>query len=172
MPSGEFNLNDLRSEDFLLKIGIATSARELRRFLLRMPEVVELRDRVKGGFISEAAVRAYLDELYLDFVRGQQFPHEIALAALAVAIEPLVSGFVDEYLTDLARLTIVEMQIAPAVARHCKSVREKLPITHQKLMSFTQPSQAVAIFYSAPAVENSETILQTADFVDGINAAA
>ena len=61
-----------------------------------------------------------------DFKRGTQFPHEPALAAIAVAIESRQTKFADDFLLDLARLNkIAEMDLAPRVAAICLQERLK-----------------------------------------------
>jgi len=51
-----------------------------------------------------------------EFQRGTQFPHELALAALAVMLESRRTKFAEDFLLDLARLgKISEMDIAPRI---------------------------------------------------------
>jgi hypothetical protein len=121
------SLEDLLSDGFLADIGIVSSAKTLRRCLTNSAYVDGLRRAIAGGAIREETIRRFCDELMVDFERNVRFPHEYALAALAVALEDRKTDFVEEFLLDLARLNIVEMPFAPEVARGSLNHWRKLP---------------------------------------------
>lgn len=137
-------LSSLVSHEFLDAIGVVTSASALYRLLRGEPLVRALRKCLASGELSEDGVRRYVAGLSRDFQSGTQFPHEIALAAIAVALESWNSSFADEYLRDLARLRRVsEFELAPGVADRCRVVKKqdapaprrivrRLPISNKK----------------------------------------
>ncbi len=85
--------------------------------------------------ITERDIRRFTEELMRDFERGVKFPHELALAALAIAMENRRTDFVEEYLLDLARLNIAEMSLAPGVARDSMRHWRQVPRTRVKRVS-------------------------------------
>lgn len=125
-------LDRLKSDAFFEEVGLCTSASALRRVLERSETVKGVRDAIAGGAITEVAIRRFVDELSNDFEKGEQFPHELPLAALCVAIEDRRTEFTEEFLLHLARLRIVEMPIAPEVARESYLYWQKLPREHRK----------------------------------------
>lgn len=110
-------LQKLLSDDFYTGVGVISSARALRRCLYQSESVDELRRAIAGGVITENSIENFVNQLMKDFERGKQFPHELPLAAIAVAIEDRKTKFTEDFLLNLARLNkITEMSISPEVA--------------------------------------------------------
>jgi len=120
-------LGQVASDDFSISMGVVSSSHGLRRWLIKNDTVRALRRAILFGTITERAVRQFTDNLFIDFQRGTRFPHEIALSAIAVALENVNTEFASEYLNDLARLRVLEMPLAPRVAQICVSRHENLP---------------------------------------------
>ena len=129
-------LERLASEQFVASVGAVTSPQALRRYFHRCDDVKSVRTALEKGQISEATIRWFVDGLMRHFVRGFQFPFEIALAALAVALETRQTKFADDYLLDLARLRdFSEMHVAPRVAGLCMTERGKATKFKKKLLN-------------------------------------
>src|SRR5687768_8742705 len=94
----------LTTDEFIASIGAVSSPKALRKHLMQCAEVQAVRKALADGLITEATIERFTDELMDDFVRGTHFPHELALAALAVALETRHTDFAENYLLDLARL--------------------------------------------------------------------
>ena len=110
-------LIDLLSDELKIAAGAGSSPSVVRRFLLQCDKVRGVRKALAEGLLTEASVERFTEILMKDFVRGEQFKHELPLAALAVAIESRRTKFTEDYLLDLARLSkISEMDLAPRVA--------------------------------------------------------
>jgi hypothetical protein len=110
-------LDVFTSDELRAAVGTVSSPRALRRYLLRSDAVKESRKALSEGRITEETIRLFADRLMGAFERGTQFPHELALAALAVTLESRRTKFAEDFLLDLARLgKISEMDIAPRVA--------------------------------------------------------
>jgi hypothetical protein len=126
----------LGSAQFYATVGPFSSPRALRRFLSRRDEVKTVRAALANGWISEETFRFFVDQLMGDFRRGEQFPHEIALAAIAVVLESRRTRFAEDYLLDLARLNrFQEMQLAPELAGILLKERLSEPRTTTKRYS-------------------------------------
>jgi hypothetical protein len=130
-------LESITSDAFYDEIGPITSWRGLRRFLARSKAVEKLRGAVAGGVVTEKAIREFVNRLARDFERGKQFPHELPLAALTVALEERRTPFVEEFLLDLARLNITEVSLCPIIARESLKRWSSLPRTKAKENLFT-----------------------------------
>jgi hypothetical protein len=127
----------LSSHDFRAKIGALTTPRASRRYLLRSPEVWAVRDAIRHGQISEDSIRSFADGLMEEFHRGIQFPHEVALAALATVLEQRKTNFAEDFLIDLAKLRkIAEMDIAPRIAALSLQQWHKAPKSVKRNASF------------------------------------
>ncbi len=128
-------LNDLKSDEFRLALGVVSGAPGMRRCLQKSPLVRRLRGALKSGEISEARIRRFVGELSSQFCAGTAFFHEPALAAIAVAMESWNTPFADDYLRDLSRLDrIAEFHMAPLVAGLCRHAKRRdRGIQRQKL---------------------------------------
>ena len=115
-------LERLTSDELFLSVAGLSTPNALHRFLGTRYEVAEVREALREGAISEEALRRFLSRLTEDFRRGERFVHELAFAALAVAMETRPTSFAEEFLQDLARLQIGEISIATRVARECLEV--------------------------------------------------
>jgi hypothetical protein len=113
-------LQELLSDEFQASIGVVGSPEGLRRCLLKSGFVAAIRDVLWTGQLTEASIERFVAALMKDFQRGIQFPHELPMAAIAVALESRKTKFSEDYLIDLARLKkIAEMDVAPRLAAIC-----------------------------------------------------
>jgi hypothetical protein len=112
-------LQRLRSDEFALSVGFLSTPGPLRRFLRQTEDVAAIRAALEQGAITDETLRAYVSSLMQDLRRGERFPHELAVAALAVALEMRPTEFAEEFLQDLSRLRLAEMSLCIRVAREC-----------------------------------------------------
>ncbi len=125
-------LDQLTSDEFALSVGLLPTPSSLRRLLNRTKEVAEIRESLKQEAITDDTLRRFVSSLLQDFRRGERFVHELALAALAVAVERRPTDFAEEYLHDLARLQLGEISMAIRVARECLKHRIRVAETSSK----------------------------------------
>lgn len=116
-------LDQIIADDFALAAGFLATPGALRRWLRRAPEVKAIREALRQEAITEDTLRRFVSSLLDDLHRGERFPHELAVAALAVVIESRATDFAEEFLHDLARLQLAEMSICIRVARECLKYR-------------------------------------------------
>jgi hypothetical protein len=101
----------------------------LREWLSRQPEVLETIDDIRAGALTEIEVSDCVDKLTNYFQRGTNFPWDIALASLCVAIERVPGIFYEGFLKDLAAVRVLEMPISPRVAAECLKQRSSMAQT-------------------------------------------
>lgn len=94
--------------------------------LRRHPDVRQLRTSLKMGALAHLDVSQLVREFLADFRQGQRFTHEVALAAIAVALEEWPSPFAERFLRELAALDIAEMPMSSRVARSCLVARSRV----------------------------------------------
>jgi hypothetical protein len=151
----------LTSERFKTSIGAVSSPAALRRHLLQTKVVSEIRKSLAKGYITEASIERFTNGLMGDFVRGTQFPHELAFAALACALEARHTDFAEEYLLCLAKLTkISELHFAPRVACICALERQKAAKVVKK--SFAPAARAQTTATRKTSVRLIETYSEAA----------
>lgn len=111
-------LSVLSSPEFDAKI-VASTPNVLRLLLARTAEVHELRRAFDAGEISSEQIQRFVEGLLRKHASKDVFPHQTALAAIAVVFEIRFAPFAREYLRDLARLTGTRFWIAGRVGRIC-----------------------------------------------------
>lgn len=121
----EPTLSDLTTSSFEMGVPIAANARTLRLLLRRNGIVRQLASRVADGSISDQEIEAFAGELIAEFDPGTRFPHQLALAALAVALESRYTPFAQRYLAQLGALRLEELRDCIDVARECLGHRER-----------------------------------------------
>ncbi len=109
----------LTSDEFALSTASISTPEALRRLLLRSQIVHDIRESLRQGSITEDSIREFVSSLMKGFHVGARFEHEMALAALAVALERRPTDFAEEFLLDLAKLKLAEMPLCIRVAREC-----------------------------------------------------
>ena len=87
-------LENLKTGEFALRFSFISDPRAVHRALRRSKDVEKLRSALRAGEVTEEALRVFSAALLGDFECGKRFPHELALAATAVALEtrPTPSG--------------------------------------------------------------------------------
>lgn len=116
-------LEQLTFNDFYLSLGFILPPPSMRRLLLASKEVQRVQESLRSGEITEAMIRDFVASLMGSLKKGLRFPHDLALASLAVALERRPTDFAEEYLCDLARLRLAEMSTSISVARECLKQR-------------------------------------------------
>jgi len=123
-------LENLRTDEFAVRFSLVSNLRAVHRALQRSKEVEELRSALCTGEVTEETLSVFTTSLLKDFEGGKRFPHELALAAVAVALETRPTPFAEEFVLDLARLELAELPIAIRVAR--KACQERLAVSASK----------------------------------------
>ena len=119
-------LERLKSDAFAAEAVFFSTAGALRRILVGTSEVGAVKQALRQGAITEDSLRRFVADLMTDLRRGERFPHEVALAALAVVLEMRPTEFADEFLHDLSALRLSEMSLCIRVARECLKHRVSL----------------------------------------------
>jgi hypothetical protein len=138
-------LEELRSDEFAIRYEIIATPTALRSALLKAPEIRELKEAIDRGEIKETQLREFVGCLSGDFRPGHHFPHEMALAALAVTMEARMTDFAYEFLRDLSAIQIREMFLSPLVAGLCLKERCRFPFTKTAQMYFDPPGVSLDI---------------------------
>lgn len=116
-------LEELAAEEFAIRLAFLSTPSALRACLRKTPEVNEVIQALGQGVITEEGIRAFVSVLLEDLRVGERLPHEIAIAALAVALETRPTNFAEEFLRDLSSLRLAEMGLAIRVANECRKRR-------------------------------------------------
>lgn len=119
----------LTSSDFLLDLWHIATPPALYRALNRSPQVAAIRQALASGQLTEDAIRRFSDNLTGSIKVGSPFEHDVAIAAIAVALQDRATTFADDYLRALANLKLAEMPMSIRVARECLKKRESMTMT-------------------------------------------
>jgi hypothetical protein len=120
-------LEALKGDDIQARAGVISGPVALRDFFESRDEVRQLALALKSGSIDETTLRGFVAGLLQDLQTGVLFPHDLTLAALAVAIEDWDVPFAEEYLSGLAGLKSAEMPYGPRIAGEMLSRRLSPP---------------------------------------------
>lgn len=136
-------LQTLASEAFAVKVGFLLPPLALRRQLQRFEAVRQIERAVREGAITETEVQEFTGDVVRHFQPGFLLPGELALAALAVALQFCPQDFAEEYLCHLARLNLAELRTAIRVARECLTARHARPKNQVKRFVFKRTARRV-----------------------------
>jgi len=126
----------LLTEEFHDSIGVLLPPAALRRQLVNSSDVRALATGIRFGEVTADETREFVGMIMKEFRPGEYFHNNLALAALAVAMETWSSEFVEEYLLDLARLTAPELNISARIARECIKKRFALPKNDLRVLHY------------------------------------
>jgi hypothetical protein len=134
----------LCSDEFIFSIGFLHTPSSVRKRLLESPTVRELSSVLRFGGITEELIRSFVSFATNGLVVGRRLPSDLALAAIAVALELRPTEFAEEYLHDLARIRLPfpEMGVSIRVARECLKLRCEVPKHQRKSFRFPGKERA------------------------------
>jgi hypothetical protein len=84
---------------------------------MRRSEVQRLRRSIVEEALSDDDVRLFLQGLLRSFTPAAHFHGDVALAAIAVALEPIATDLASEFIGKLSSLRVAELPLSPRVAR-------------------------------------------------------
>ena len=129
-------LQFLTTDNFILEAGFLRPPVAMRRHLRKLRTIGQIALAVRTGSITGSMVRSFAAECTTAFQRGSLLPHELGLAALAVALEACEDDFAEEYLFDLSRLNLPELRTAIGVARECLKGHLERPRTEVRTFNY------------------------------------
>lgn len=141
-------LSILISLEFEAKV-VASTPSVLRSLLARTPEVRDLRRAYDAGEITSKQIQDTVASLLRKHSSKEIFPHQTALAAIAVLCENRFTPFAREYLRDLARLTTTRFWIAGPVGRICVARQRQFAQTNAR--KFPIARNLIQIVWTDPA---------------------
>jgi hypothetical protein len=109
----------LTSDEFAASAIGWSTPETFRHFLMQSEEVRDTRKALRQEAVTEDTIREWVSSWMKDFRPGQHFPHETAIAAMAIVLETWATDFAEEFLLDLASLKLAEMPLCIRVARQC-----------------------------------------------------
>ena len=109
----------LLSDDFEFKYCMLDYPARLRLLMLEDNSVTELHEAIRVGEISWEQLKEFVDTIVSGFKPGFTLDGDIALCAIAVAIEDFESEFSEEYLNKLSKLKAAEVRKPVRVAIEC-----------------------------------------------------
>ncbi len=143
-------LETLKTDEFAVRFSYISNPRAIHRALQRSEEVETLQLALRNGEITEEAIRGFSTALLRDLEYGQRFPNELAIAAIAVALESRPTSFAEEFVMDLARLELPELPIAIRVARGACQELLQLPGNKTKVFRIAEEEELTADWQWAP----------------------
>jgi hypothetical protein len=134
-------LDELTSDRFNDSVGFVLPPQPMRRTLQRHPTVKALETGVRYGQVTESQVRQFVSKVLAEYRIGDVFKYDVALAALAVALEHWHHPCAEEYLHDLARLQRREFRLSFRVAGECLKARYAFPRNKVRTMTYARMGQ-------------------------------
>jgi hypothetical protein len=128
----------LSTDEFSDSIGFVLPPAPLRRVLQDSPDVQRLERALRYGQVTSQEISEFVEQILKEFRRGELFRHDIALAALAVAMEHWNNPFAEDFLIDLARTQRPEFRASFRIARESLKARYAFPKTQVKTARYPQ----------------------------------
>ena len=147
-------LEELTSEEFAIRLAFLSTPSAMRACLRKSSEVARVIQALQQGAVTEEGIRRFVSRLFEDLRAGERFPHEVAIAALAVALENRATHLAETYLHDLARLQLAELGLAIRVARECLKRRVIIADRREKTLDLLAVPEQVA----SPVVVSQPTL--------------
>jgi hypothetical protein len=138
-------LDYLLTDEFTDAAGFILPPAAMRSRLARLPAVRNIRTAIRHGEITQSVIQEFVSQQTAQYKKGEQLPGDLAIAAIGVALERLVTEFAEEYLHDLARLSLAEMPISIRVARECLKSRRDLPRIEKRTAQFGERPNAMKL---------------------------
>ena len=120
-------LDHLRSREFLDSLGYDVPADVMRVVIRGNDAFAQFQNQYRQGEITDAEIEGFVHSLMETFRRGQKFPFDRTLAFLVVALERITTPFVRTFISDLSRIRVAEIQLAPRVAQFAMLDRAEMP---------------------------------------------
>lgn len=139
-------LQQLTSDDFAVSAGFLSTPGSLRRFFHQAKEVAAIKEALRQEAITESTLRGFVSSVLRDLRCGERFPHQLAIAAIAVVLETRPTTFADEFLHDLSRLGLAEMSMCIRVAREC--LKHRVNLAHNKTKVLRLPDDGFSRAWS------------------------
>ncbi len=143
-------LESLKTDEFALRFSFISNPRAVHRAMQRSGDVEHLRLALRSGEVTEDTLRAFSADLLREMEYGKRFPHELALAAIGVALETWATAFAEEFILDLARLELAELPVAIRVAREACRERLRLPGNKTRVFVFAEDEGLPTEWQTAP----------------------
>lgn len=134
MPSSL--LSQLLTDEFADSIGWLPPAKALRYLLKRRPEVAAIARARTANELPDSEVRTFLTQLVRAVRPGFRFEHELAIAALLVALETEPTPSVHGLLSEFARLDWLEIRTVSEVAQVALSEWQPIRYSIYRIDSF------------------------------------
>ena len=137
-------MQHLMSTDFELEV-VASTPRALHTALMRNRHISELTERLDKGEVSYVELQHFVDELLEAGRPHKDFPYQVALAAIAVAVQDRFRpDFSDRFVRGLAAVRGSRFAMASGVARICIE-RQRRAINRYKQHVDTAPIRPIAL---------------------------
>lgn len=109
-------LTALREDELIRRVGLLGSTSAVRRALAGTPEVTALVRGLRSGQIRQPELEVFFQAIAADFKKGTRSDDDVALAALAVALEYCRDAYAQDYLALISKLNASELILASRVA--------------------------------------------------------
>lgn len=154
MTSSPRQLEALSSDAFVNRFAQIGTVEGIYAAMRRSREVRSLHAAMREEMVNEADIEAYVRALLQAFVRGQQFSHQLSIAAIAVACVGINKAFARDFVAYLASLRSIEMQLASQVAHQAL---QSIPTTIRQTIAEGTPDYEVRYLNSVPRSDAAQT---------------
>lgn len=140
--------------------GFIVNRYALREALDRSSEVRDLREAFQTGAVTAQEIRNFVSNILFNLKYGEIFEGDLFLAAVSVALEQFPHNFAEEFVHELASLSLVELPISIDIAKISQDVRLKLIKNHSKtiiLSTAVSGSYGAEYFSSAKPVSEDDS---------------
>jgi hypothetical protein len=154
MTSSQRQLEALSSDAFLNRFAQIGTVEGIYAAMQRSREVRSLHAAMREEVVNETGMDAYVRALLRSFVHGQQFSHQLSIAAIAVACVGINRTFARGFIAYLASMRSLEMHLASQVAAQAL---QSIPITIRETIGEGTPDNDVRYLKTVPRSDAGQT---------------
>lgn len=112
-------------KDSIAKLSmVIATPRALREELRKQPEIINTVKAVHEGTVTYDDISKFVRDLLKHFNTGERFRFDSSLCALAVIVNYTYGIWSDNFLNELAKLKVQEIQLSPRIAQLCLNERD------------------------------------------------
>lgn len=109
-------LESLLAPDFIDAVSPVGTTEALVEAVAQRPEILQIRNGIYSGVVTEQEIRDFVSRLLGNFRRGERFSGDIPFCGLAAVLATVPTDYAEEFFSDMAAIDASELPASRRVA--------------------------------------------------------